>query len=359
MLKNTKCFLRDWFSGRRGHGPSIQGLIGRMIVAFGLVCISALVWGQAPKGTREGHPDLQGYWTNATYTPLERPAALGTKEFYTEAEELEVERRLRLQDNSQSKDDVHYDNRTWQDEKYSKGISNRRTSMIFDPPDGRIPPLSAKGRQRALENAQAARLRAAADSAQSMSLAERCISWGTEGPPMIGATYNANLQIFQNDASLVILHEMIHSVRIIPLVGPLDGSPHLPANIRQYGGDSRGHWEGDTLVVDSTNFTDRTTFRGSPANTRQDIFTTRELHVVERFTRVDADTIAYRFAVEDPGAWTKPWSGELLMRRFQGPIFEYACHEGNYGLPNILAGARASERAAEAASTKPAKAVQK
>src|SRR5579864_7904954 len=202
------------------------------------VGISALLWGQAPQAdvpesrtaskaakawtvprTPGGHPDLQGYWTNATYTPLERPAALGTKEFYSEAEELELVKRLRLQDNSQPKDDIHYDNRTWQDESYSKGISNHRTSMIFDPPDGRIPPLSTKGLQRAEQVAQAARLRQAAVSAQSMSLAERCIAWGTEGPPMIGATYNANLLILQNDASLAIMHEMIHSVRMIPFDG--------------------------------------------------------------------------------------------------------------------------------------------
>jgi len=327
--------------------------IGWLCVAAALVCMPARISGQAGKvsalpRTPDGHPDLHGYWTNATFTPLERPMALGTKEFYTEAEELEVERRLRLQDNSQAKDDVHYDNRTWQDEKYAKGISNRRTSMIFDPPDGRLPSLSAKGQQRLPEFAEAARRRAAAESAPSMNLAERCISWGTEGPPMIGATYNANLQIFQNEASVAILHEMIHSVRVIPL----DGPPHLPDGIRQYGGDSRGHWEGNTLVVDSSNFTDRTTFRGSPSNTRQDIFTSHELHVVERFTPVNADTIAYRFTVDDPGTWTRSWSAELYMRKVQGPIFEYACHEGNYGLPNILAGARVQEKSAEAGSTK-------
>ncbi len=121
---------------------------------------------------------------------------------------------------------------------------------------------------------------------------------------------------------------------------PLDGRPHLAKNVRQYGGDSRGHWEGDTLLVDSVTFTDRTTFKGPPSNTRQDIFTSKELHVVERFTRVDAETIAYQFTIDDPGTWTKPWSGELYMRRVEGPIFEYACHEGNYGLTNILAGAR-------------------
>jgi hypothetical protein len=279
---------------------------------------------------------------------LERPAALGTKEFYTEAEESEVVRRLRLQDNSQPKDDIHYDNRTWQDESYSKGISNHRTSLIFDPPDGRLPPLNAKGQQRAAEVAQGELRRKAAVSAKSMSLAEQCITWGTEGPPMIGSTYNANLQFFENDTSLAILHEMIHSVRMIPF----DGRPHLPADVHQLGGDSRGHWEGDTLVVDSTNFTDKTNFRGPPAYTRQDIFSSQERHVVERFTRVDAETIVYRFTVEDPGTWTKPWSGEVLLKRFEGPIFEYACHEGNYGLANTLAGARAKEKAAEAASTK-------
>lgn len=343
--------------------------ISAVSVAAVFVGISALVWGQAPKAgvptsrtaskgakawtvprTPGGHPDLQGYWTNATYTPLERPAALGTKEFYTEVEESELVRRLRLQDNSQPKDDIHYDNRTWQDESYSKGISNHRTSLIFDPPDGRVPPLSAKGQERAKEVAQGDLRRKAAVSAKSMSLAERCITWGTEGPPMINSTYNANLQIFENDTSLAILHEMIHSVRMIPF----DGRPHLPDSVRQLNGDSRGQWEGDTLVVDTTNFTDKTPFRGPPAYTRQDIFSSKEMHIVERFTRVDAETIVYRFTVQDPSTWTKPWSGELLLKRFEGPIFEYACHEGNYGLANTLAGARAKEKAAEAASTKPA-----
>jgi hypothetical protein len=303
----------------------------------------------APR-TPGGHPDFQGYWTNATYTPLERPEALGTKEFYTEAEELELVKRLRLQDNSQPKDDIHYDNRTWQDESYSKGISNHRTSLIFDPPDGRIPPLNAKGQQRAVEFAHGELRRKAAVSAKSMSLAERCITWGTEGPPMIGSTYNANFQILENDTSVAIVHEMIHSARMIPF----DGRPHLPEDVRQLGGDSRGRWEGDTLVVETANFTDKTNFRGPPAHTRQDIFSSNEMHVVERFTRIDAETIVYRFTVEDPGTWTKPWSGEVVLKRFEGPMFEYACHEGNYGLANILAGARAKEKAAETTSLKPA-----
>lgn len=161
---------------------------------------------------------------------------------------------------------------------------------------------------------------------------------------MLGSTYNANLQIVQNAATVLIYSE-IDGARIIHM----DGS-HPSAGVQQLAGDSRGHWEGDTLVVDSTNFTDRTNFRGPPATTRQDIFSSASLHVVERFTRVEPGAILYRFTVEDPNTWTKPWTGELVMRKMEGPIYEYACHEGNYGLMNILAGARAAEAAAQKAS---------
>jgi len=157
---------------------------------------------------------------------------------------------------------------------------------------------------------------------------------------MLGSTYNANLQIVQNASSVVILTEMMHSARTIPL----DGRPHIAANIHQLTGDSRGHWEGDTLVVDSTNFSDKTNFRGPPLTARQDIFSSPELHVIERFTRISDDTIVYRFTVDDPGTWTKPWSGEMLIHKTKGPIFEYACHEGNYGLTDILEGARKAEK---------------
>ncbi|HWW83862.1 MAG TPA: hypothetical protein VNZ26_09695 [Vicinamibacterales bacterium] len=293
----------------------------------------------SPPRTPDGQPDLQGYWTNATFTPLERPKELGTKEFYTAAEAAAVERQKILEENSQSPDDVHYDNAIWQGERYEKIVSNRRTSMIFDPPDGRMPPLSVEGQRRAANMAAAARRREAAESAQDRSLAERCISWGSEGPPMIGSTYNANLQILQTRQSVVILHEINHVVRTIRL----DDRSHLPGAIRQLNGDSRGQWDGHTLVVESTNFSDKTPFRGPPSNTRQDIFSDENLHVVERFTPTDANTIVYRFTVDDPTVWTKPWSGELVMRRFEGLIFEYACHEGNYGLRNILAGARKAE----------------
>lgn len=287
----------------------------------------------APR-TPDGQPDLQGYWSNGTYVPLERPKNLGTKEFYTEAEALALRQKVLDKDHSQSAADIHYDNVIWQGERFAKGRLDLRTSIVFDPPDGQLPPLSAEGQQRAAERAARAREISPA-SPLSRSLGERCITWGADGPPLLGSTYNANVQIVQTADSAVVLTEMMHSARTIWL----DGRPHIPASIHQLTGDSRGHWDGDTLVVDSTNFNDETNFRGPPATARQDIFSSPKLHVTERFTRVDDNTIVYRFTVDDPGVWTRPWSGELLMRKTKGPIFEYACHEGNYGLADILAAA--------------------
>ena len=308
-------------------------------LAFALLVVPASA--QQPK-----HPDLQGYWTNATFTPLERPAELANKEFFTKEEAAEFDRKRLERENAQSKEDIHYDNALWQTETWGR-VESRRTSIVFDPPNGRLPELSPEGKIQAAAKAQAARRRASADSAQDRSLAERCITWGNEGPPMLGSTYNANMQIVQTANLLVIAHEIGHANRMIPL----DGHPHLSPNIHQLGGDSRGHWEGDTLVVDSTNFNDQTNFRGPPAQARQDIFSDANLHVVERFTLTSPNTIIYRFTVTDPTVWTKPWSGELLMNRTKGPIYEYACHEGNYGLANILAGARAAEKSAAKATT--------
>jgi hypothetical protein len=177
---------------------------------------------------------------------------------------------------------------------------------------------------------------------QDRSLGERCITWGNVGPPMLPPTYYANFQIIQTTDYVIIRHELMHEARLIPL----DGRPHVSAGARYLYGDARGRWEGDTLVVDTTNFTDKTPFRGPPSNTRQDIRSSDRLHVVERFTRVDADSIRYQFTVEDPGMWVAPWSGEMAIRKFEGPIYEYACHEGNYGLANILSAARVAERQA-------------
>jgi hypothetical protein len=289
--------------------------------------------------TPDGQPDLQGHWTNDSYTPLERPEALGDKELYTPEEAAKfLESRLdRL--NSQPANAVHYDDAIWQAENYDK-VANLRTSILFEPRNGRLPPLTAAAKERLPLQHAAQRGKEPSLSAKDRSLGERCISWGNVGPPMIPPTYNANLEIMQARGLVVIRYEMMHDTRLVYL----DGRGHPPKNVQWMAGHSVGHWEGDTLVVDTTNFTDETNFRGSPANTRQDIFGTANLHVVERFTRTDEDTIEYRFTVEDPDTWTAPWSGVEEIRRSDAPIYEFACHEGNYGLRNILSAQRTAER---------------
>ena len=335
-------------------------ILGGLVTVIGVVLLATIpIVGQAahtngapaqPKPakratvprTPDGRPDLQGFWTNATFTPLERPAELAGKEFLTDAEAAAYEKQQRLREDSQPKDDIHYDNVLWQSESYARGLSRRRTSLIFDPADGRVPPLTPEAQTRAAARAAAARSRGPADAAEYRSLGERCISWGNEGPPMLGSTYYANLQILQSADFVIIRHELMHGARVIPL----DGRPHLDARLHQQGGDSRGHWEGDTLIVETTNFTNRTNFRGPPGSARQDIFASEHLRVIERFSRVDADSIVYQFTLDDPTTWTRRWSGEILIRKWEGPIYEYACHEGNYGLKFILSAARAQEQSA-------------
>ena len=305
----------------------------------------------APR-TAYDQPDLQGLWTMATYTPLERAKHLAGKEFFTEEETANLQRVLtaegvdplgartainevdeekRDKKLQQTKENIHYDNAIWLATTKPKGLSTRRTSLIVDPPDGRIPPLTAKARKRRAElNATRG-----FDSHEGRSLTERCIAWRHEGTPMLPPSYNDLLRIVQTPDHVAIFQEMSnHGARIIPL----DGRPHLPPSVRLFPGDSRGHWEGDTLVVDTINFTDKTRFAGSG----------EALHVVERFTRVGADSIRYEFTVEDPESWTRPWSAEIPMMRTEGPMFEYACHEGNYDVANILRVARAQEKEAEA-----------
>jgi len=288
--------------------------------------------------TREGQPDLQGHWTNDTYTPLERPVELGDKATFT-AEEAAAFFKSKVDDlNGQAADDIHYDDAIWQAENYEK-VASVRTSLITAPSNGRLPALTARGEAR-LPQQRATQRAASADSAASRSLGERCISWGNVGPPMMPPTYNANLQILQTQDLVAIRHEMMHDVRMVYL----DGRPHPPASVQWLAGHSVGRFEGETLVVDTTNFTALTNFRGSPQNTRQDIFASERMHVVERFTRTGEDSLHYSFTVEDPETWVEPWSGEMDIRRTEGPIYEYACHEGNLGLANILSAARVMER---------------
>ncbi len=307
-----------------------------------------------PRGG-DGHPDMTGIWTNITITPLERPKDLANKAFFTPQEAAEYEKQVVTnrnrdrRDRGTERDVANAYNDFWWDSG-THVLKNLRTSIIVDPPDGRIPPLTAQRQQALAAQAEAIKKRCEqpgsgcqpensgilgpADKASDRPLMERCISFGTVGPPMMPSAYNNNYQFVQSPSGLAIDVEMAHDVRRIPF----DGGPHLPSTVRQWFGDSRGHWEGDTLVVDTTNFTGLTNFRGADEN----------LHVVERFTMTDPNTVLYQFTIDDPTAFTKPWSGEIPMVRAPGPLFEYACHEGNEGMKGILSSARAEEEAYEA-----------
>ncbi|HEV8397980.1 MAG TPA: hypothetical protein VGQ37_27070 [Vicinamibacterales bacterium] len=320
-----------------------SALLAAALVTLGAATIASQGTGRwNPPRTSDGRPDLQGYWTNDSYVPLERPDEARGKDYYT-AEEAQLFLKSRIDRlNGQSQTDIHYDDALWQAESYAKQ-AHMRTSIIYDPPDGKLPPLTAAARQREAARVQARKGVGPADNAQVRTLAERCIAWGNVGPPMLPPVYNANFQILQSPDLVVLRHEMMHDVRLIPLDGPR--VPSLA--VQQLAGIARGRWEGDTLVVETTNFTGKTNFRGSPQSTRQDIFASETMRVVERFRMSGPDTIDYRFTVEDPSVWERSWSGEAPLRRFQGPIYEYACHEGNYGLPNILRAARVQEAAGQ------------
>jgi hypothetical protein len=289
-----------------------------------------------PPRTPWGDPDLQGLWTNATVTPFERPPELAGKPVLTEQEAAEFEQRTAQARDADRRagttdaDVAQAYNQFWYD-RGTKVVGSRRTSLVVDPP-GRVPALAPEG-QKLADARAAARREHPADGPEDRPLVERCILWPTAGPPMIPGGYNNNYQILQTPDHVAILVEMIHDVRIIPL----DARPHASPNVRQWLGDSRGHWEGNTLVVVTTNFTDKTNFRGSDQN----------LRLTERFTRASPDTINYEFTVDDPTAFTRPWTAAVPMTRTEGPIFEYACHEGNYGMTNVLKGARAAENVTE------------
>jgi hypothetical protein len=282
--------------------------------------------------TADGKPDLRGIWSNATLTPFERAKESARKEYFTQAEAAEFAKRAREQADRDRRGATPQEdvggayNEAWFDRGTKIG-SNLRTSVVVNPADGRVPALTPEARTAAA--ARAAIQRRSPEGPEDFALPVRCLVWPTSGPPMVPGPYNNYYQIVQTHDQIAINVEMIHDVRIIAL----NGRPHLPSAIRQWMGDSVGHWEGDTLVVDTKNFTDKTHYRGSDEN----------LHVVERFTRMDADTIRYQFTIDDPTAFTKPWTGEIMMYRMPGPMYEYACHEGNYALKNMLAGARAAE----------------
>jgi hypothetical protein len=306
--------------------------------AIAIISMSISAAGQArwtvPR-TPDGQPDLQGIWTNATVTPLERPREFAGKEFLTPSEAAEFEKQARQRNDGDRRDAnseadlaVGYNDFWW--DRGTKVISTRRTSLIVDPPDGRIPPLTPDAQKRVATRAEARRLHPA-DGPEDLTLADRCIA--RPGPPMVPAGYNNNHRIVQTREHVVIFSEMMHDARIIPL----DNRPRLPANVRQWFGVSRGRWEGDTLVIETTNFTDKTNFRGAGENMR----------LTERFTRIDPETLLYQFTVDDPQSFQRPWSAEIPMKRAPGPMFEYACHEGNYSMVNSLSAVRAEEKASE------------
>ena len=284
--------------------------------------------GWKPPLTVDGQPDLQGTWNFGSNVPLERPGNFGAKEFYTPQEAAENLKKG-FQGDRAVTGGAHYDLAQFGlDPSQARYAPNLRTSLIVGP-EGKIPPETPAAEQR--DAADAAKQKGHEfDGPENRPLGERCILFPTVGPPMLPFAYNNNLQIFQSAGYVGILQEIVHDVRMIPL----DGRPHLPASIRQWRGDSRGHWDGNTLVADTTNFTSKGAFFASA---------TESLHVIERFTRTAQDTLLYEFTVEDPATWIKPWTAQLPMMKDPNRIFEFACHEGNFGMANTLSGARAQE----------------
>jgi hypothetical protein len=287
--------------------------------------------------TPDGKADLQGVWNSSLLTPMERPKEFGNKEFLTEEEAAkwvreELERvNADRRDGGGNADIGRAYNEFWRD-RGTLG-PDRRTSMVVDPPDGRIPPLTPQA-QKLVQERRNRNKGKEFDGPENRGLAERCISVRNAGPPMIPTNYNSNYQIVQSPGYVALLSEQIHDVRVIPT----DARAHLPAHVRQINGDSRGRWEGDTLVVETTNFTDRTNYANSGEHMR----------LIERFTRTGPNELTYEFTIDDPESFTRPWTARYPMKKVNEFVYEYACHEGNYGLFGSLAGARAEEAAAAA-----------
>lgn len=296
----------------------------------------------SPPRTPDGQPDIQGNWSTATLTPLERPAEFAGKEFLTPQEAAEYEKRTLERVNSDRRDggaqaDLSRNyNEFWRD-RGTTVVATRRTSLVVDPPDGKVPPLTPEARKKksAMEagvgepaTVAAARPQRLPDGPEDLPLRIRCIS---RDLPMIPTPNNNFLQIVQSAGYVAIVQEMMHEVRIISL----DRKSHIDSRIRGYMGDSIGHWEGNTLVIDTTNFIGTDNFYGAD----------EAMHLTERLTRTDPNTILYQFTVDDPTAFTRPWSGEMSIAKTNAPVEEYACHEGNYSMETILSGARAAGKA--------------
>ena len=302
-------------------------------VAIGWFCLAPpRVAGQG-RGAAS-RPDLEGIWSFASLTPLERPGQFAGKDVLSDEEAAEFEKQALDRNNADRRtpgtdaDVALAYNNFWYD-RGTKVVGTKRTSLVIDPPDGRIPALTTEGAARAAARAEARRQHGPSDGPEDRSLSERCLLFNA-GPPMLPGPYNNNVQIVQSRDYVVVSNAMSHAARVVPP----DGRPHLPRHIRRWQGDARGRWEGNTLVVDTTNFSDRTNVRGSDEN----------LHLIERFTRVGADMLMYQFTIDDPTAFTRPWTVAIPMTRTDDQIYEYACHEGNYAMGGMLRGARAQEK---------------
>jgi hypothetical protein len=297
-----------------------RGAVARTLAAVGAVVSVALISAApAPDPSR----DLSGIWNYATMTPLERPREFAERETLT-AEEAERFERQTTERQANTNNTAGPD---WWDPG-TRHLTDRRTSLIVEPANGRLPALTADAQRRANERAEARRQRPVPEGPEDLGLNERCLQWAVAGPPMLPGVYNNNVEFIETRDTMVILNEMIHDARIVPM----DGRPH--GRMRRWMGDSRGRWEQHTLVIDTVNFSEKVSLRGSDAN----------LHLVERFTRLDADTIDYQFIVDDPTVWTSSWSVRFPMHRSSGRMFEYACHEGNFrSVQGMLMGARATE----------------
>ncbi len=303
-------------------------------LAAAIAVVPALVSGQRARG--DGRPNLEGIWNSATATPLERPRELKDKAFFTPQEAAQWERAF-IKGNEEPPPGAATTGtgtyNTFFREFGTSVVKTLRTSIVTDPPDGRIPPLTPAAaevkrqrieRQRAFENAE------------ELGLQDRCLTFLTAGPPLLPYSYNSNYQIVQTNDAILVHAEMIHDARVIHM-----NRPHLPASIRLWMGDSVGRWDGQTLVVDTTNFNDGGGFYGDAGG---NFGWDDHLHIVERFSLFDPETLLYQFEIDNPTAFTRPWKGELTMTRSTGSIYEFACHEGNYSLENMLRGARATER---------------
>jgi hypothetical protein len=342
----------------------------RILAGFGVVGVALLttvaLTGQTPPRpspgastrvprTPDGKPDLQGIWDFRTVTPMERPAEFANKPFLTEKEAADYEKRITEQRNADSNRDeskktsrgqvngteitadvaLAYNDFWW--DRGTKVIGSRRTSLVIDPPDGKIPAMTPAARAR-VEKLEAARERPA-EGPEDRSVGERCLLGFNAGPPFSPGGYNMNVQIVQTPKYVMLMNEMVHTARVIPM----DSRPF--PNLPQWVGTSRGRWEGDTLVIETKGFKGETSFRGSSPN----------LHLIEKFTRSDNDTLVYQYTATDPTTWARPWTVEIPLRRTDDQIFEYACHEANYGMTNLLKGARAVDGATATKTTSAAR----